>query len=223
LLLETLRREVVEGNLMLPRTGLVAWTSGNVSARDPDTNYVVIKPSGVRYEELTFEQIVIVDLEGRIIEGDLKPSVDTATHLYVYRHRQDVNGVVHTHSTFATAFAALGQPIPVYLTAMADEFGGPIPVGAYAKIGTEEIGQELVRSIGDSPAILMKNHGVFTVGISVMSAVKAAVMTEDVARTVYYALQMGHPEEIPPEEVYRAHRRYVEKYGQQGSPVESPA
>jgi len=215
LLLETLRQEVCEGNLMLPRAGLVTWTSGNVSARDTETNYVLIKPSGVSYEDLTPESMVVVDLEGQIIEGDLRPSVDTATHLYVYRHRQDVHSVVHTHSTFATAFAALGQPIPVYLTAMADEFGGPIPVGAYARIGTEEIGQELVRSIGDSPAILMKSHGVFTVGPSVKAAVKAAVMVEDVARTVYYALQMGHLDEIPSEEVERAHRRYVEKYGQQ--------
>jgi L-ribulose-5-phosphate 4-epimerase len=134
--------------------------------------------------------------------------------LYVYRHRRDVHSVVHTHSTFATAFAALGRSIPVYLTAIADEFGGPIPAGSYAPIGGEAIGEEIVRAIGDSPAILMKNHGVFAIGPSVLAAVKAAVMTEDVARTVYYALQMGQPEEIPADEVARAHRRYVEKYGQ---------
>ena len=214
-MLPKLRQEVCEGNVLLPKAGLVTWTSGNVSGRDPETGYVVIKPSGVRYESMTPEDMVIVDLEGRIIEGRLKPSVDAPTHLYVYKHRPDVRGMVHTHSTFATAFAALGRPIPVYLTAIADEFGGPIPVGAYAKIGGEEIGQEIVRSIGDSVAILMKNHGVFTIGSSVMAAVKAAVMVEDVARTVYYALQMGRPEEIPAEEVARAHRRYVEKYGQQ--------
>ncbi|MFH1085820.1 MAG: L-ribulose-5-phosphate 4-epimerase, partial [Chloroflexota bacterium] len=173
-----------------------------------------IKPSGVRYENLTAEDLVVVDLDGRQIEGRLKPSVDAATHLYVYRQRPDVRGVVHTHSPYATAFAAVGRPIPVYLTAMADEFGGPIPVGAYAPIGEEEIGREIVRSIGASVAILMKNHGVFTIGSSAMAAVKAAVMTEDVARTVYYALQLGQPNEIPPEEVARAHRRYVEQYGQ---------
>ena len=127
-----------------------------------------------------------------------------------------MHGVVHTHSPYATAFAAVGKPIPVYLTAIADEFGGPIPVGEYARIGGEEIGQEILRSIGDSPAILMKNHGVFAIGPTVMAAVKAAVMTEDVARTVYYALQLGQPVELPPEEVARAHRRYMEKYGQQG-------
>jgi len=199
---------------MLPRNGLVTWTSGNVSGRDAQTGYVVIKPSGVRYEELSIANMVVLDLDGRVIEGQLKPSVDAATHLYVYRHRPDVHGMVHTHSPFATAFAALGRPIPVYLTAMADEFGGPIPVGAYAQIGEEQIGMEILRSIGSSPAILMKNHGVFTIGPTVMAAVKAAVMTEDVARTVFYALQLGQPDEIPPDEVQRAHRRYVEKYGQ---------
>jgi L-ribulose-5-phosphate 4-epimerase len=206
---------VYEGNLMLPKAGLVTWTSGNVSGRDPQTGLVIIKPSGVRYEELQPEDLAVVDLDGRQIEGRYKPSVDTATHLYVYRQRPDVMGVVHTHSTFATAFAALGKPIPVYLTAIADEFGGPIPAGAYAPIGEEEIGKEIVRSIGDSVAILLKNHGVFTIGKSVMAAVKAAVMTEDVARTVFYALQLGQPDVIPPEEVERAYRRYTTKYGQQ--------
>ena len=213
-MLEQLRQEVYEGNLMLPQSGLVTWTSGNVSGRDLESGYVVIKPSGVRYEALTPADLTIVDLEGNIIEGKLAPSVDAPTHLYVYRHRPDVMGMVHTHSTFATAFAANNRSIPVYLTAIADEFGGPIPIGAYAQIGGEAIGEEIVRSIGNSPSILMKNHGVFTIGSSVTGAVKTAVMTEDVARTVYYALQLGQPDEIPPDEVARAHRRYVEKYGQ---------
>jgi L-ribulose-5-phosphate 4-epimerase len=214
LLLDRLRREVYEGNLMLPRSGLVTWTSGNVSGRDPETGYVVIKPSGVRYEQLVPDNMVVLDLDGQVVEGALNPSVDAPTHLYVYRHRPDVMGVVHTHSPFATAFAAVGRPIPVYLTAIADEFGGPIPVGAYAQIGGEAIGEELVRSIGDSAAILMKNHGVFTVGATVMAAVKAAVMVEDLARTVFYALQLGQPDEIPSDEAQRGHQRYMEKYGQ---------
>ncbi|NLX35369.1 MAG: L-ribulose-5-phosphate 4-epimerase [Chloroflexi bacterium] len=212
--LPELRQAVCQGNLLLPASGLVTWTSGNVSGRDPETGLVVIKPSGVRYEALTPEKMVVLDLDGQVIEGDLRPSVDAPTHLYVYRHRPDVMGVVHTHSTFATAFAAVGRPIPVYLTAIADEFGGPIPVGAYAQIGEEQIGEEIVRSIGASCAILMQNHGVFTVGASVMAAVKAAVMTEDVARTVYYALQLGQPIEIPPDEVVRGHERYLTQYGQ---------
>ncbi|NPV54979.1 MAG: L-ribulose-5-phosphate 4-epimerase [Firmicutes bacterium] len=213
-MLEKLREEVWRMNLELPKNGLVTMTSGNVSGRDRETGYVVIKPSGVRYEDLKPEDMVVVNLDGEVIEGRLKPSVDTSTHLYVYRHMPEVGGIVHTHSPYATAFAALGRPIPVYLTAMADEFGGPIPVGRYAKIGGEEIGQVIVESIGKSPAILMKNHGVFTVGPTPAAALKAAVMAEDIARTVHLALQLGQPDEIPPEEVERGHRQYIEKYGQ---------
>jgi L-ribulose-5-phosphate 4-epimerase len=214
MLLEKLREEVCRLHAELPRHNLVAWTSGNISGRDPESDLVVIKPSGIRYEDLTPENMVVVDLYGRVVEGSYKPSSDTFAHVYVYRHRAEINGVVHTHSTFATAWAAAGRPIPPVLTAICDEFGGPIPVGAYAKIGSDEIGKEIVRSIGDSPAILMKNHGVFTVGKTPEAAVKAAVMVEDVARTVFYALQLGQPDEIPAEEVARAHRRYLEEYGQ---------
>jgi L-ribulose-5-phosphate 4-epimerase len=216
-MLEGLREEVWKLNLELPRHNLVVWTSGNVSGRDFGSGLVVIKPSGVPYDQLTPHDLVIVDLDGQVVEGDLDPSVDTATHLYIYRHRPDVAGVVHTHSPYATSFAAVGRPIPVYLTAIADEFGGPIPVGAYAKIGGEEIGREIVRSMGESPAILMKNHGVFTVGPTPQAAVKAAVMVEDAAKTVHLALLLGSPDVIPEEEVARAHRRYVEKYGQDPS------
>ncbi|MGI6381124.1 MAG: L-ribulose-5-phosphate 4-epimerase [Anaerolineae bacterium] len=213
-MLESLKEMVCQANQRLLTEGLVTWTSGNVSGRDAESGLVVIKPSGVSYDQLTADAMVVVDPAGNVVEGTLNPSVDTPTHLVIYRERADVMGVTHTHSTFATAFAAAGLSIPVYLTAIADEFGGPIPLGAYAKIGGEEIGHEVVQSIGSSPSILMRNHGVFTIGPSVMAAVKAAVMTEDVARTVYYALQLGQPQELPPEEVERAHRRYLEKYGQ---------
>jgi len=213
-MLEKLREEVWRMNLELPKNRLVSMTSGNVSGRDKKTNYVVIKPSGVNYEDLKPSHMVVVDLEGNIIEGDLKPSVDTSTHLYIYQHRDDVNGIVHTHSNYATSFAALGKSIPVYLTAMADEFGCSIPVGAYAKIGGEEIGKEIIKSIGNSPAILMKNHGVFTIGSSPKAALKTAVMLEDIAKTIFLALLQGIPDEIPAEEVKRAHKAYKEKYGQ---------
>jgi len=213
-MLEALCEEVYRLHLELPKNHLVAWTGGNVSARDPGTGYVVIKPSGVRYEDLRPEQMVIVDPEGRRVQGDLKASSDTASHLYIYRHRPDVNGVVHTHSPHATAFAALGKPIPVYLTAMADEFGGPIPCGRFALIGGEQIGQVVVESIGNSPAVLLKNHGLFTIGPTAEAAVKAAVMVEDVARTVWIALQIGQPAELPPEDVARLHHRYTHEYGQ---------
>ncbi len=213
-MLESLREQVWRLHLELPRNGLVTWTSGNISARDPETGLVVIKPSGVMYEDLRPEHMVILDVDGRVVEGDLKPSSDTASHLVIYRHRPDVNGVVHTHSPYATAFAALGRPIPVYLTAIADEFGGPIPCGGFALIGGEEIGRVVLESIGDSPAVLLKNHGVFTVGPTVTAAVKAAVMVEDVARTVHFALQLGQPDEIPDAEVRKLRTRYTTEYGQ---------
>lgn len=213
-MLESLREQLYRLHLELPKNNLVTWTGGNVSARDPETGLVAIKPSGVRYEELRPEHMVIVDLEGRIVEGNLKPSSDTASHLYIYRHRPDVGGIVHTHSPYATAFAALGRPIPCVLTAMADEFGGPIPCGGFALIGGEEIGKVVIASIGRSVACLLKNHGVFTIGKDAEAAVKAAVMTEDVARTVWLALQLGQPEEIAADDVAKLHDRYTHVYGQ---------
>jgi L-ribulose-5-phosphate 4-epimerase len=170
-MLETLREQLYQLHLELPKNNLVAWTGGNVSARDPESGYVLIKPSGLRYEQMRPEHMVIVDLDGKIIEGNLKPSSDTASHLYIYRRRSDVGGIVHTHSAYATAFAAVNKPIPVYLTAQADEFGGPIPCGGFALIGGEQIGKVVVESIGNSPAILLKNHGVFTIGKDAESAV----------------------------------------------------
>jgi L-ribulose-5-phosphate 4-epimerase len=213
-MLENLREEILTLNLELPRNRLVVWTGGNVSGRDPETGLVVIKPSGVRYEELRPEHMVVVDLQGEVVEGRLKPSSDTASHLYIYRHRPDVGGVVHTHSPYATAFAAVGRPIPVVLTAIADEFGGPIPCGGFALIGDESIGRIVIESIGDSPAVLLKNHGVFTVGKTAQAAVKAAVMTEENARTVWLALQLGAPDEIPAVDVAKLHQRYRNGYGQ---------
>lgn len=213
-MLEKLRKELWELHMELPKNELVKWTGGNVSARDPESGYVAIKPSGVRYEDLRPADMVIVDLEGKVIEGGLNPSSDTASHLYIYRERPDVGGIVHTHSPYATAFAAVGMPIPVYLTAIGDEFGGPIPCGDFALIGSEAIGKVVVEFIGDSRAVLLKSHGVFTIGPDAEAAVKAAVMTEDVAKTVWLALQIGQPTEIAPEDVAKLHDRYTNVYGQ---------
>ena len=213
-MLEKLKEEVCRLNLELPANHLVVWTSGNVSVRDPKTGYVVIKPSGIKFEDLKPEQMVVVDLDGNIVEGDLKASSDTASHLHIYQHMPEVNGVVHTHSNYASAFAALGKPIPPVLTAIADEFGGPIPCGGFALIGGEEIGRVVVESIGHSPACLLKNHGVFTVGPTGEKALKAAVMVEDVAKTVSIALTMGIPPEIPAAEIAKLHDRYTNVYGQ---------
>jgi L-ribulose-5-phosphate 4-epimerase len=213
-MLDHLRLELVRLHLELPRNGLVAWTGGNVSARDPESGLVAIKPSGVRYEDLTAESMVVLDGEGRQVGGSLKPSSDTASHLYIYRHREDVNGIAHTHSRYATAFAAVGRPIPVVLTALADEFGGEIPCAGFALIGDEAIGAQVVETIGRSPAVLLRNHGVFTVGPTAEAAVKAAVMVEDVAATIWAALQIGTPEPLSDEIVEQLHARYTDAYGQ---------
>jgi L-ribulose-5-phosphate 4-epimerase len=211
-----LREEVCALHSELVRYELVAWTAGNVSARVPGEDLMVIKPSGVSYDDLSPESITVCDLQGEVVEGDFKPSSDTASHAYVYRELDDVGGVVHTHSTYASAWAARGEPIPCVLTAMADEFGGPIPVGPFALIGGEEIGEGVVETLRGqrSPAVLMRNHGVFAIGASARDAVKAAVMCEDVARTVHVARQLGEPLKIEPDDVDRLYDRYQNVYGQ---------
>ena len=213
-MLEKLKEQLVELHLELPKNDLVRWTGGNVSARDPETGLVAIKASGIRYEEMRPEHMVVVDMQGRVVEGGYKPSSDVFSHLYIYAHRADVGGVVHTHSRYATAFAAVGKPIPCVLTAIADEFGGPIPCGGFALIGDEAIGKVVVESLGKSPAVLLKNHGVFTIGKDATAAVKAAVMTEDAAATVWMALQLGTPIQIPAADIARLHERYTKVYGQ---------
>lgn len=213
-MLELLKEELVQLHLELPKNDLVRWTGGNVSARDPESGLVVIKASGIRYEDMRPQHMVVMDLEGNRVEGAYKPSSDVYSHIYVYNHRPDVGGVVHTHSRYATAFAAVGREIPCVLTAMGDEFGGPIPCGGFALIGDEAIGKIVVESIGKSPAVLLKNHGVFTIGKTAEAAVKAAVMTEDVAATVWLALQLGTPDVIPQADVDKLHLRYTTVYGQ---------
>ncbi|OGN96265.1 MAG: L-ribulose-5-phosphate 4-epimerase [Chloroflexi bacterium RBG_13_50_21] len=213
-MLEKLKEELVQLHLELPKNNLVLWTGGNVSARDPETGLVVIKASGIRYEDMGPEHMVVIDMDCKVVEGDFKSSSDVYSHLYIYKHRPDVGGVVHTHSRFATAFAAVGKPIPCVLTAIADEFGGPIPCGEFALIGDDAIGKVVVESIGKSPAVLLKNHGVFTIGKNAVAAVKAAVMTEDVAATVWMALQIGTPNVIPQDDVDKLHNRYTNLYGQ---------
>jgi L-ribulose-5-phosphate 4-epimerase len=213
---DDVRRSVAQLNVDLLRWGLVAWTSGNVSARVPDTDLLVIKPSGVGYDDLTPESMVVCDLDGNVVDGKLAPSSDTAAHAYVYRAMPGVGGVVHTHSTYATAWAARGEEIPCVLTAMADEFGGPIPVGPFALVGSEAIGKGIVSTLAGSrsPAVLMRNHGVFTIGATAKAAVKAAVMCEDVARTVHLSRQLGDPVPIAQADIDAAYERYQGVYGQ---------
>jgi len=216
MLLPALRRIVCELHAELPNNHLVAWTSGNISARDPESGLVVIKPSGIKFADLTPENMVVVNLDGEIVEGDYKASSDTASHCYVYRHIPQVNGIVHTHSRYATAFAILGREIPCITTAMGDEFGGPIPCGGFALIGGEEIGQVVVNTLKDSrsPSCLLQNHGVFAIGGTAEAAVKAAVMTEDNAAIVWTALQIGTPLLINQADIDRLYDRYQNVYGQ---------
>jgi L-ribulose-5-phosphate 4-epimerase len=214
--LELVRREVADLHGLLPRNELVVWTAGNVSARVPGEELLVIKPSGVSYDELTPENMVVCDLDGNLVEGAHSPSSDTAAHAYVYKHMPEVNGVVHTHSTYATAWAARGEPIPCVLTMMADEFGGEIPIGPFALIGDDSIGQGIVATLQKhrSRAVLMQNHGPFTVGKSALAAVKAAVLCEEVARTIHIARQLGDPIPIPTHHIDALFERYQNAYGQ---------
>jgi L-ribulose-5-phosphate 4-epimerase len=230
------RAEVCGLHAALVSNGLVAWTSGNVSARVPGDgtgvkgdreggtgrragggpDLMVIKPSGIEYPDLTPDSMVVCDLDGARVDGAYQPSSDTASHAYVYRHMPQVGGVVHTHSAYATAWAARGEAIPCVITAMADEFGGEIPLGPFALIGGDEIGRGVVATLTGhrSPAVLMRNHGVFTVGPTARAAVKAAVMCEDAARTVHLARMLGEPQPLPADQVDALHRRYTTEYGQ---------
>lgn len=212
------RAEVADLHAELVRYGLVVWTAGNVSARVPGADLFVIKPSGISYDELTPEAMVVCDLDGALVDGTRSPSSDTAAHAYVYRHMDHVGGVVHTHSTYACAWAAAGEPIPCVLTAMADEFGGDVPLGPFALIGDDSIGRGIVETLtgSRSPAVLMAHHGVFTIGAGARDAVKAAVMCEDVARSAHHARQLGELRRIAPGDVDRLHDRYQNVYGQPG-------
>ncbi|MFI5890225.1 L-ribulose-5-phosphate 4-epimerase [Actinoplanes sp. NPDC051513] len=216
-LLKEIKQTVAELHAELPRNDLVVWTAGNVSARVPGEDLLVIKPSGISYDEISADNMVVTDLDGNLVEGAHKPSSDTAAHAYVYKHMPHVNGVVHTHSTYATAWAARGEAIPCVLTMIADEFGGEIPVGPFALIGDDSIGRGIVETLRThrSPAVLMRNHGVFTIGRSAKDAVKAAVMCEDVARTVHISRQIGAPIPIGQADIDSLYARYQNVYGQE--------
>lgn len=223
-------REVVARlHAELPRWGLVVWTAGNVSQRvrvEDGEDLLVIKPSGVTYDELTPEAMVVCDLDANLVDGERSPSSDTAAHAYVYRHMDHVGGVVHTHSTYATAWAARAEPVPCALTMMADEFGGDIPIGPFALIGDDSIGRGIVETLSASrsPAVLMRNHGPFTIGSDAKAAVKAAVMVEEVARTVHISRQLGEPLRIAQSDVDSLYARYQNVYGQGTSaPAATPS
>lgn len=214
--IDSLRDQLVVLHAELPKNNLVVWTAGNVSARVPDRDLLVIKPSGVGYDNLNAEAMVVTDLEGNLVQGSRSPSSDTAAHAYVYRHMPEVGGVVHTHSTYACAWSAVGIPVPCVLTMMADEFGGEIPIGPFALIGDDSIGRGIVDTLqhSRSRAVIMKNHGPFTIGKNATDAVKAAVMCEEVCRAVFLARQLGDPEPIAQQDIDSLFARYQNVYGQ---------
>lgn len=213
---EQLKAEVAALHVELPKNNLVVWTAGNISARVPGAELLVIKPSGVSYDELTAESMVVCDFDAKLVEGERAPSSDTAAHAYVYAHMPKVGGVVHTHSDYATAWAARREPIPCVLTMIADEFGGDIPIGPFALIGDDSIGRGIVETLqgSRSRAVLMANHGPFTIGVDARDAVKAAVMVEDVARTVHLSRQLGDPVPMAAADIDRLYDRYQNVYGQ---------
>ncbi len=213
-MLEDLKNRVWRCNLALREEGLVAGTSGNVSGRDPESGLVVIKPSGVSYLEMLSEDMVVVDKSGKRVEGRLNPSVDLENHVYLYLHDPEIHGVVHTHSSYATAFAAAGEPIPCVLTEIADEFGEAIPCVPYSTNDGDAIGEAILNYRGKGPAVLLANHGVFTFADTPEAALKAAVMVEHAARTVFLAMQIGELKELPPEEAAKWWSRYHQRYGQ---------
>ncbi|WP_167133134.1 L-ribulose-5-phosphate 4-epimerase [Paramicrobacterium chengjingii] len=213
-MLEELKHYVWKANLELQAHGLVVGTSGNVSARDVESGLVVIKPSGVSFNELTAEDMSVVDLHGAVVEGPYKPSVDTASHVYVYRHRSDIHGVVHTHSPYATSFAMRGEEVPVFTTTHAALFGAPIPVSEYAVIGEEEIGKEIVTHVGDGTAVLIKSHGVFTIGTDAQRALRSAQYTEECAEVAHLAMLRGEIKPLDDETIAASRSWYLKDYGQ---------
>jgi L-ribulose-5-phosphate 4-epimerase len=213
---DALRAEVAQLHAELPKNNLVSWTAGNVSARVPGRDLMVIKPSGVSYDDLSADAMVVTDLDGALVEGSGAPSSDTAAHAYVYRHMAEVGGIVHTHSSYACAWSATGTPVPCVLTMMADEFGGDIPIGPFALIGDDSIGKGIVDTLrgSRSPAVIMRNHGPFTIGRNARSAVKSAVMCEEVCRAVFLAAQLGELVRIPDAAIDALFDRYQHVYGQ---------
>ncbi len=220
-MLEALKEEVCEQNHELPRAGLVVGSGGNVSGRDPETGLVVIKPSGVKFANLTPDTMVVVDLDGNIIEGKMKPSVDTGVHLYIYKHREDVFGVTHTHSPYATSFAARGERIPAVLTPITHMIGRDVPCSRYATPGEVDTGKAILEAADGGYAALVKAHGVFTMGKSAKEATSIAMYLEEAAMTTHLAMLRGPVEELPQEEIERCFSWFRKNYGQSGNKIVS--
>ncbi len=223
-MLEELKKEVYQANMDLPHYGLVTFTWGNVSGIDREKGLFVIKPSGIDYEKLSPEDMVVMDLEGNKIEGNYQPSSDTATHLELYKAFSEIGGIVHTHSSYATSWAQAGRSIPCYGTTHADYIYGEVPcVRCLTKeeidCGYEEntghlivdFFQEMEKDVMAVPAVLCKNHGPFTWGKDSKEAVHHAVVLEEVAKMAYCAESLNPHIQPAPEELQQKH--YYRKHG----------
>ncbi|PNR89489.1 ribulose 5-phosphate epimerase [Petrotoga sp. HKA.pet.4.5] len=209
---EDLKKELYKAHMNLEKYGLVAYTSGNVSVKV--NNHVIIKPSGIPYDELKTEDMVVLDMEGNVVEGKLKPSVDSATHLYLYKNLPDVGSIIHTHSPYASAFALLSQPIPVYSTAHADVFGVQVPVSNYAPVGSEAIGKAVIEVVNQAKAVLLSKHGVIVMGKDIKEAIRKAIFLEEIAQTAYFARTIGNLEPLDEKEAKRLYEFHHSNYGQ---------
>lgn len=216
-MLEALKEEVCEQNHELPRSGLVVGSGGNVSGRDPNSGLIVIKPSGVKFSKLTPDTMVVVDPDGNVVEGKMKPSVDTGIHLYVYKHRSDVNGMCHTHSPYATSFAARGERIPAVLTPITHILGRDVPCSRYATPGEIDTGQAIIEAAEGGLAVLVKAHGVFTMGATATEATSIAMYLEEAAKTTHLAMLRGPVEELSQDEIDRCYAWFRQNYGQTGT------
>jgi L-ribulose-5-phosphate 4-epimerase len=214
LLLKELREKVIEAGLQLKEYNLITLTGGNVSGRDEKTGYIAITPSGMEYASLKLEDIVIVDEEGNIEDGFRKPSSDLITHLQIYKAKKNINGIIHTHSPYASSYAIFNKKIPVISTTMANEVGGEVPVAKYAPVGSKELGINIIENIKKQNAVLLQQHGVFTFGKDVHHALIASVMLEDAAKTYHLSSLIGEPDVLSQEEIDRAHDLFMNEYGQ---------
>lgn len=209
-----LRELLVHTARQMLASGLVTGTSGNISARSPSAAQILVTPSGVDYDRLRPEDLVVVDLDGREPTAGLVPSVDTPSHVAIYRARRDVNGVVHTHSPYATAFASVGAPIPPLLLEAAGYLGGAVPVMEYSPPGSPDGPARMVAALGERRAVMLPNHGVMAVGETLPKAFHAATSVEEGARVAWIARQLGQPRIVPDDDVTWMNDFIHRRYGQ---------
>ena len=223
MLLPELRADVARYAKKMYTSQLVQATQGNLSARDVESGLICITPSGADYELLTAEDIVVVDEEGNVVEGKWRPSVETPLHTLVLRSRRDINCVMHTHSPYATAFGVVYQPVPMILAESALCLGGEVPIAPYRMSGTPEFAEQVLKTLGNGPAVIWGNHGAMVVGVNLPLTFSIAHALEDSAKVYAIAKQLGAPVALPPEEVEKLHDFWQKNYGQKAleiSPTE---